>query len=79
MNNKQRCEVILEKLRNSNFDHAYDALKVVEAEILCLESVPFGLRNEPIRICEDLSDGVISGSESIQRLIDFVKAVRSES
>lgn len=79
MNNKQRCENILEVLKNSNFEHVFDALKVLEDEINCLESVPFGLRNEPIRICEDLSDGVISGNESIKKLVSFVKAVKSES
>ena len=40
-----------------------------------LEAVPFGLRNEVIRIFEDLADGVINSKESIERLRAFVSSV----
>jgi len=75
MNNKERKELILNSLDEQSFDDINDALSHIGGDVSALEAVPFGLRNEVIRIFEDLADGVINSKESIERLRAFVSSV----
>lgn len=75
MNNKERKELILNSLDEQSFDDINDAFSRIGVEVSSLEAVPFGLRNEVIRIFEDLADGVINSKESIERLRAFVSSV----
>ncbi len=75
MNNKERKELILNSLDEQSFDDINDAFSSIGVEVSSLEAVPFGLRNEVIRIFEDLADGVINSKESIERLRAFVSSV----
>jgi len=75
MNNKERKELILNSLDEQSFDDINDAFSHIGGDVSALEAVPFGLRNEVIRIFEDLADGVINSKESIERLRAFVSSV----
>lgn len=75
MNNKERKELILNSLDEQSFDDINDTFSHIGGDVSALEAVPFGLRNEVIRIFEDLADGVINSKESIERLRAFVSSV----
>ncbi|MCP4587518.1 MAG: hypothetical protein GY840_16510 [Pseudoalteromonas sp.] len=75
MNNKERKELILNSLDEQSFDDINDAFSRIGGDVSALEAVPSGLRNEVIRIFEDLADGVINSKESIERLRAFVSSV----
>jgi len=75
MTNSERKALILNALRSKNYRSAFEAINEFQWEISSLEAIPFGLRNEPIRIAEDIADGVITCEESLTRLIDFLEAV----
>ena len=75
MNNKERKELILNSLDEQSFDDINDAFSHIGGDVSALEAVPFGFRNEVIRIFEDLADGVINSKESIERLRAFVSSV----
>lgn len=75
MNNKERKELILNSLDEQSFDDINDSFSHIGGDVSALEAVPFGLRNEVIRIFEDLADGVINSKESIERLRAFVSSV----
>ncbi|RZM85371.1 hypothetical protein C3B51_00080 [Pseudoalteromonas rubra] len=75
MTNQQRKHFIISAIERAECSDVHDALRVAGEEIECLEAIPFGSRNEIIRICEDIADGVIDGSESIKRLLEFVNSV----
>ena len=72
MNNSERKKLIMDKLNDENIEHIYDAIRVLGGEIEALEAVPFGRRNEVIRIAEDFTDCVIDGPTSLERLKEFV-------
>ncbi len=75
MNNKERKEFIFQAIEKRNFDNIDDARRELGGFIDSLEAVPFGSRNEIIRICEDLANGIIDSKESIARLKAFVGSV----
>ncbi|MDP2560107.1 hypothetical protein [Psychrobium sp. 1_MG-2023] len=75
MKNCDRKVKILRILASDKFDNYYDAFSKVGGDVNTLEAIPFGSRNETIRIAEDLADGVISNAEAISRLIKLVQSV----
>jgi len=75
MDNTQRKKLILDVVESNDIASIHDALKLVGAEISSLEAIPFGSRNEVIRICEDLADGVISSQESLERFKKFISSI----
>ncbi|MCF2859179.1 hypothetical protein L1286_16975 [Pseudoalteromonas sp. SMS1] len=75
MNNKERKEHIIKVIESQNFDSIHKALQELGSDIGGLEAVPFSLRNEVIRICEDLADGCINSQQYLVRLKAFVSSV----
>ena len=75
MNNKVRKERILQTIEKRDYASIHDAHQELGGDIDSLEAVPFGSRNEIIRICEDLADGIIDSKQSIARLKAFVSSV----
>lgn len=79
MNNKKRKQKILLSIESGSFQNVYEAMKTVGGDVGALEAIPFGLRNEVVRIAEDLADGSISQDESVTRLAAFVQSVPDEA
>tara|TARA_Y100000782_G_C10148018_1_gene250272 strand:+ start:626 stop:865 length:240 start_codon:yes stop_codon:yes gene_type:complete len=78
MNNQVRKKRILDKIEAGEFQDVYDVLKLFGGDIENLEDIPLGMRNEPIRIAEDYTDGMIDGRQSIERLVEFISGIPDE-
>ncbi|MAD46335.1 MAG: hypothetical protein CMH98_15135 [Oceanospirillaceae bacterium] len=78
MNNQVRKKRILVKIEAGEFHNVYDVLKVFGGDIESMEAIPLGTRNEPIRIAEDYTDGMIDGRQSIERLVEFISGIPDE-
>ncbi|ALU45179.1 hypothetical protein [Pseudoalteromonas rubra] len=75
MTNQKRKHIILSAIKRAECEDIHDVVRIAGEEIECLEAVPFGSRNEIMRICEDIADGVIDGSESIKRVMTFLNSI----
>jgi len=72
MNQRERKAFLIGELQSGRYGSSYEVLNVLEGHFSSLEAVPFGLRNQPTRICEDLSDGRITREQSVAKLIEFL-------
>lgn len=79
MNQRERKAFLIGELQSGRYGSSYEAMDALLGEFSALEAVPLGLRNEPIRICEDLTDEKITREESLAKLVKFLGEVPDEA
>ena len=79
MNQRERKTWLLSEIQSGRYIDSYDVISALEGEFSAFEAVPFGLRNQLTHICTDLTDERISAVESLEKLVELVRAIPDEA